>query len=205
MTQFIKHSLQDINNTNLSSLKQYQYALHLAPEVNDIQDYTHLSDIYSCGITLYRLVNGDIYLPQISPIDVKALSQQGKYPDRKKHRGFIPRSLKMVIKKALNPNPVERFQSAEAMRNAIQQLSIETVWEEAMIQNGILWKGQNRHNYYEVKIQQEKNNSWIIETRKGSNPSSLRKITKFCKNNLTEKQANSTSSKIMQNFVTGKA
>ncbi|HLA95300.1 MAG TPA: serine/threonine-protein kinase, partial [Pyrinomonadaceae bacterium] len=49
-------ALPDIKTINLASLKTYQYLLHLAPEVNDFHEQTVLSDIYACGITLYRLV-----------------------------------------------------------------------------------------------------------------------------------------------------
>ena len=51
-------ALLNIQSLDLSSINQkYGYAIHLAPEVNSIKDYSHLSDIYACGMTLYRLVN----------------------------------------------------------------------------------------------------------------------------------------------------
>lgn len=46
-------ALPDITTLNMSYLKEYQYMLHLAPEVIEISDYTILSDIYACGATLY--------------------------------------------------------------------------------------------------------------------------------------------------------
>lgn len=54
-------ALPDLATLNLSLVKQYQYLLHLAPEVNSFRDYSCLSDIYACGITFYRLVNGDSF------------------------------------------------------------------------------------------------------------------------------------------------
>jgi serine/threonine protein kinase len=58
-------AIPDIASVDASQFKQYQYRLHLAPEVRKMTDYTQVSDIYACGVTLYRLVNGDTYLPSI--------------------------------------------------------------------------------------------------------------------------------------------
>jgi serine/threonine protein kinase len=57
--------IPDIASVDASQFKQYQYRLHLAPEVRKMTDYTQVSDIYACGVALYRLVNGDTYLPSI--------------------------------------------------------------------------------------------------------------------------------------------
>ncbi|RKY24578.1 MAG: hypothetical protein DRP62_03460, partial [Planctomycetota bacterium] len=51
--------------------KDYAYILHIAPEVHQRKKYSIASDIYACGATLYRLVNGDRYLPSLSPAEVK--------------------------------------------------------------------------------------------------------------------------------------
>jgi serine/threonine protein kinase len=67
-------ALPDIHGLDTTQLKQYQYVLHLAPEVRRIEDYTQLSDIYACGVTLYRLVNGDSNLPQITPAQAHLLA-----------------------------------------------------------------------------------------------------------------------------------
>jgi serine/threonine protein kinase len=47
-------------------VKDYAYIIHLAPEINTINDYSVASDIFACGVTLYRLVNGDSYLPRLT-------------------------------------------------------------------------------------------------------------------------------------------
>ncbi|MBK7653191.1 MAG: protein kinase [Flammeovirgaceae bacterium] len=72
-------ALPNIDKLDTSTIKQYQYFLHLAPEVQRVGDYTTLSDIYSCGVTLYRLVNGDSRLPSLPVSDLRELSRRGKF------------------------------------------------------------------------------------------------------------------------------
>ncbi|MBI1954952.1 MAG: serine/threonine protein kinase, partial [Acidobacteria bacterium] len=82
-------------------VKDYAYTLHLAPEVKSPNDYTVLTDIYACGVTLYRLVNGDTFLPTIPPAEVLKLARQGKFPDRTAYRDFVPRPLRLITNRAL--------------------------------------------------------------------------------------------------------
>jgi len=178
-------AIPDISTLEISYLKKYQYILHLAPEVNEFEDYTNLSDIYACGATFYRLVNGDVFLPRIPVHDARSLALAGKFPDRSKYRHFIPRSVRMVINRALNLDPGDRFQSADDMRHAIEQLSIKVDWEESLLPNGgILWKGQGDIFSYEIQLKQGTKNLWEIETRRGKNNCSLRRITALCHNDL---------------------
>jgi serine/threonine protein kinase len=69
-------------NTNPVSLgvKAYNYVAHLAPEVRLTGIYTEQADLYACGVTLYRLVNGDTYLPPVVAPEVSALAAAGKSP-----------------------------------------------------------------------------------------------------------------------------
>jgi len=83
----------------LQNIKDYAYVYHLAPEVIESKSYSVLSDIYACGVTLYRLVNGDAYLPTFDAIDdVKDLILSSKFPDQNKYREFIPKNIRALIK-----------------------------------------------------------------------------------------------------------
>lgn len=201
-------ALPDLSNLKAAYLKKYQYILHLAPEVNNPMDYTYLSDIYACGATLYRLVNGDNYMPSISPSEAHILSKTGDFPSRTKYRDYVPTSMRKLINKALNIDPGNRFQSAEEMRNALEQQLFVVDWEEAKLRRGILWKGIDKsENSYKVKMIHSTNdiNSWDIETTKGKKGKNLRKVSKYCEAGLTKRNAQIKSKKILQKFVTGKS
>jgi len=201
-------ALPDISTLNIAYLKQYQYILHLAPEVNKPQDYTFLSDTYACGATLYRMVNGDNYLPRVSLIDARILSKSGKFPPRNKYRDFVPTSLRRIINKALNLNPNDRYQRAEDMRHALEQQQFLVDWTEKKLRTGQLWTGIDKKGMnYKVKklFDPRRKNSWLVETKKGKNIYQLRSVTAFCSNNMNKQDASRLIRKILQSLVTGKA
>lgn len=197
-------ALPDLTKIDTSTLKKYQYWLHLAPEVNKLEDYTHLSDIYSCGMTLYRLVNGDIYIPTLPGIDLRKRIKAGNFPDRKNYREFIPISLKRVINKALTIDPEKRYQSAEAMRHALEQAPLFINWTEHLLPNGTEWKTSHNHTVYNVKRTKNKKGSWDVEVKKGKTLADLRKVNRLCAEGGTLIQAIQQTKSVLRDIVTGK-
>lgn len=197
-------ALPDIKKINLSSLKEYQYWMHLAPEVDKLSDYDHLSDIYSCGMTLYRMVNGDIFLPSTLFTDIRAKIKGGKFPDRSAYREFIPNALRRVINKALNVDPAKRYQSATEMRRALEQVPLGINWIENQKTNSIRFRSSHNGTVLQVKRLQNADSTCSVETKKGKSVSTLRKVNKFCKENVTIKEAEKFTKQILQDFVTGK-
>ena len=197
-------ALPDIKTINLASLKTYQYLLHLAPEVNDFHEQTVLSDIYACGITLYRLVNGDIYLPKVSPSDARLLAKRGKFPDRNKYREFVPRQLKLVINKATNLEPAKRFQSACEMRRALEQISIQTDWEETKLSTGYRWRGKKGDLHFEIMRSISPQNGMItVATRKGKIITKLSKVNSLSKEFFSNDQAITFCKQVLQQITVG--
>jgi len=131
----------------------YGYIAHLAPEVFTVGHTTIESDIYAAGITLYRLVNGDSYLPDITDQDELENSIiNGEYPDRSSYRLYIPRSLKAVINKAINVNPKCRYKNASSFRHALEQVNIGIDWQEVLKSNSIEWTGKYKRTNILVKL-----------------------------------------------------
>ena len=197
-------ALPDFSKLNMLSVKQYQYILHLAPEVMRFTDYNFLSDIYACGITFYRLVNGDSYLPPVPPRVARSMACLGVFPDRKNYRAFIPRGFRQVINTALNVNPLSRYQSAEEMRRAIERLSVCIDWEEDILPSGIRWRGENDKAHEILLLEAASSKTWGIEVRRGRNFSSLRRINDSCKQRLNKADAHKYTSKLLQDHVAGK-
>ncbi len=198
-------ALPGIRHLNLAYLKKYQYILHLAPEVRRVQDYSPLSDVYACGATYYRLVNGDNYLPQMSLNDAQILARRGEFPPRNKYRDFIPTSLKRMIKKALAVDTKMRYRTAEEMRHAVEQQIINVDWNENTLQDGIIWRGADNHGVkYEIKKVWQGQMYWMVETRRGRSQQHLRRIKRLCHYKLSSQNATSLARRILQNFVTGK-
>ncbi len=118
----------------------YGYIGHLAPEVITDGITDKRTDIYALGVTLYRLINGDSYLPMaIAPDDLLEMIKEGTFPNRNQYRPFIPTQVRTVINRALNVNPNDRYQNASDFRHALEKISIHTSWSPWTIPNGTEW------------------------------------------------------------------
>lgn len=196
-------ALHNINSLDLKMIKDYKYRMHLAPEVRTPKDFSKLSDIYACGVTLYRLVNGDSYFsPPAFPL-LKGAIEKGEFPNRDRYREFIPRSLKLLINKAMHINAARRFQSAEEMRRAIERIEIHMNWNEQLLPKSIRWVAGWDKKCYEVERAQETRNTWKVTTKKGKSKHCLRGLNKTCFKNISEEEAVRRTKNILQNFVNG--
>jgi eukaryotic-like serine/threonine-protein kinase len=195
-------SFQDLPSADLTPLNQkYQYMLHLAPEVKEFKDYTKLSDIYACGMTLYRLVNGDSFLPMISPQGAHLSAKLGKFPDRNKYRDFIPKNLKILINKALNVDPTKRFQSASEMRHALEKVAIYADWEESETASGKQWICEKHSIKYLLQKDQNLDGKWTVTFSKGKSTSKMKKIKASCGSGLSLAKATACVQKVLQELV----
>lgn len=185
-------------------IKDYGYIMHLAPEIFTDSQYSIASDIYACGMTLYRLVNGDSYLSQFVVDELRTKVINGAFPDRKSYREFIPRSISLIVNKALHVDRTQRFQSAEEFRRALERVEIFINWGEKMLSNGKRWRSSCGNSCYEIRRVQERSGKWTIASKKGRLMSKLRKINRFCHENLTKKDAEKITKKILQDFTCGK-
>lgn len=185
-------------------MKDYAYVLHLAPEIHSGREYSVLSDVYAAGVTLYRLINGDIYLSPIAPADIRHACVQGKYPNRSSYREFIPRPIRSLVNRALDVDPTKRFQSAEDMRHALEQIGIFMNWHEQMLSNGTRWIAGWNYKCYEVLRVCRAKGKWSLTTRKGTSSRTLRRVRALCHDNLSKTKATQLSKRILQDHVLGR-
>lgn len=161
----------------------YGYIGHLAPEVitDDITDKR--TDIYAVGVTLYRLVNGDSYLPMtIDPDDLLEMIKNGTFPNRNNYRPFIPTQIRSVINKALSLNPNDRHQSASELRHDIEKIRIYTSWLPNTIHNGTEWTCIVGNMEYSAKSIRQSHGCFDFELYKGQKGKSKRIINADCGN-----------------------
>lgn len=194
-------AFQDLATVDLTSVKQYQYMLHLAPEVKKFKDYTKLSDVYACGMTLYRLVNGDSFLPALSPQDTRTLVTLGKFPDRSKYRDFIPKRLRALINRAFNIDPSKRFQSASEMRHALERIAIHADWEETKTASGQHWICEKRAVNYLLQKDKHSNGTWTVTFSKGKSISKMRRVNTLCASGLSSSEASAMVQDVLQEVV----
>lgn len=188
---------------NLKALgaKDYAYILHLAPEIHSGGKYSVLSDIYAVGVTLYRLINGDMYLPTIPQGDIRQACLDGTYPNRTNYREFIPRPFRILVNQAMDVNPFRRFATAEDMRHSLEQVLICMNWSEQTLSNGTRWADGWDNKCYEVVRTRDSRGKWSIETKKGSSKQTLRRVSSLCHKDLTKGKSIQITKRILQDHV----
>ncbi len=102
----------------------------MAPEVYAGKPYNATADIYSLGLVLYWLLN-ERRLPFLPmPPHIPTAVENSEAQARRLHGERIPMpengssGLKAVVLKALEPNPLKRYQSAAEMRDALMNADV---------------------------------------------------------------------------------
>jgi len=92
---------------------------YMSPEQAMGETVDERSDIYSLGCVLYESLAGKPPFSHPLETQVMQLHQRASIPDVLASRPGIPRSIGIVIDKALSKRPGDRYQTADAMRAAL--------------------------------------------------------------------------------------
>lgn len=181
------------------------YGPHGAPELHAGLEFTAASDIYATGVTIYRIVNGDNYLPALSRDAMEQRIQAGRYPDRARYRAYVPRALRTVINKAMSLDPVNRYETAEAFQKALEQIPLYVDWFEYPLGvSGHLWRAETEGLAYQVELEIVSPKEASVVLRKGRSFDTLRRQSKQCRSGLVDLKAKQIASDVLQGIVTGK-
>ncbi|KLU59964.1 serine/threonine-protein kinase PrkC [Peptococcaceae bacterium CEB3] len=166
----------------------FGYSFHKAPEVFTLGEYTREADIYSLGLTLYRMVNGDGFLSSINRGKLSYEIVTGKFPPRDIYSPDVPKKLKAIINKALSVDPSSRYPNAHTMRSELGKVSIPIDWSPVTITGRKqVWVGVDLDFKYQIIA--SKNiigSTYNIVVKKGRDR--LMRITKYSVERLTEKE-----------------
>lgn len=182
------------------------YLLHQAPEVIATGNIGVGSDIFQVGMTLARLLIGLNYLGAawacVGRVQYEQDIATGKLLTQKHFPSHIPASVRRVILKAVHPDPAQRFSSSLEMRRALEKLDFPGYWTVDAAGNEI---GRCSKQEYSFTVSPTFGGKFdLLCTRLNVASGKSQRITQFCKQGLTQKQADDAISSFKNFVVTGK-
>ena len=74
------------------------------------------------GITFFELITGKVPFDSQSAVTVALMHIKDKFPSIQKFNNKTPQCVEEIILKAVNKDPIDRYNSAEEMRSAINNI-----------------------------------------------------------------------------------
>jgi TolB-like protein/Flp pilus assembly protein TadD len=99
---------------------------YMSPEQVNAEEAHAPSDIFSFGCVLYEMVTGQRAFAGQTPTETMAAILQTDPPKIDEFDRDLPAALERVIRRCLEKNPAQRFQSARDLASALKQISSGT-------------------------------------------------------------------------------
>ncbi|MFC2166043.1 protein kinase [Acidobacteriota bacterium] len=106
---------------------------YMSPEQVEGKKADQRSDIYSLGVVLYEMVTGQVPFEGDSTFSI-ALKHRDELPKEPLSlNSQIPEDLNKVILRCMAKDPEHRFQTAQELSNALEEIGIDTQAKEATL------------------------------------------------------------------------
>lgn len=176
------------------------YHAQTPPESFLTNRFTVHSDIYQAGVTLYRLCNGnDKFYSQINNYrsadgtfnyeNFKRAVLSGRFPDRGTFLPHIPNKLKTIARKAMKPNPTERFNSVLEMMNELASIDKKLHWNFIRHSEVLEWTIEFETKCESIRIESRNGTYDVIGEKVMKSSGRRTRISDWSQNNLDKQSA----------------
>lgn len=158
------------------------YRPHQPLEVIEGQPMDKISDIYSMGVTFYRLINNTNTFPfDFTTVDEwKKAVKSGAYP-AKNYLAHIPDRIVKIVNKAMHKDKTKRFKNCTEFRQAVEKLLFNVDWRAI---DDLQWRGESTNSEFSLS-RVLKRSGWEIDFKRNG-----RRDSNFCSSKMTEEQCN---------------
>ena len=171
------------------------YTPHITPEQLKGLNQTIKNDIYQAGLTIYRMVNGNELFyrqipntgnPMLDDVAFKRMISNGLFPNRKCYLPHIPKKLKKIIKKCIEPNPNDRYDNTLQIINELASINENLDIRYGRDTSGEFWEAPKNSYVYKVSLSQNADNFNIkvCKTKDGKTTNCV----SLCSNNIDNTQ-----------------
>jgi serine/threonine protein kinase len=163
------------------------WPMHMPPEqagAGRNEQVSTKSDIYQAGVTLYTMLNGFDHLEsQFQDLDDDSNPRafefavaDGNFPDRSEYLPHVPRRLRTIVNKAMNPDETDRYDSVLELMEDLARIDYSLDWEfdDQPAEQGIQkqWSSQFDNHERVARVHppsydsgRHLTNQWDLETR----------------------------------------
>lgn len=175
---------------------QASYTPHVTPEQLLGLQQTIKNDIYQAGLTIYRMLNGNDFLYRQIPtigtppvLDNNTFKEniiKGKFPDRKLYLPHVPKKIKKIIKKCIEPNPNDRYDNTLQIINDLASIDENLDIRYIRDLSGESWETQKNGYVYKVSLipKADKFDIKVCKTKEGKTTN----CGSQCSNNIDNTQ-----------------
>jgi len=169
------------------------YVKMLPPEAMNGCDFTVSFDVYQLGLTLYRMCNGNsnfyeqfykygVNLSVFNRDEFRLDVRNGRFPDRQTFLEHIPKKLRKIIKKCLEPDPSNRYHATIEVANALADINGNILdWQFSQSDSNKVWTKLVDSREYKLVIFPDGSAS----AQKTVGSGSVQRIRDYCKQSLT--------------------
>jgi serine/threonine protein kinase len=140
-------------------------------------------DVYSSGVTLYRLLTGQWPVVEAVFADLRRRVADGDYADVRLLSPHVPLTLAKIVRTAMAVSPNDRYPNPHAMQEALSRVRLASVWQPSPpTAGGQTWRQFISGTAHEVTVS-ENGTRFDIETRRATGAKT--RVVASCKTGVT--------------------